>query len=350
MLREVAREVVPVAVSGTVEGLADPNTQRTMVAAVDEGNVQTVSARLSAGFVDGVLNTLEDPVRRKRLEAILNGLTARAAGVAVDSMFAHAFKALDNPERQQRLQQMVADLSAAAAGAVVEAMLTAVFDGLGDPARHERLEAILVSLTGKVSGAMVESILTSALDEHVQTRMRLAMSETMTELITVMFEAVVSNVGSPEKQIEAFGAAAHEISKQATLGIQEALDQTRRDRESGKIPEQDGALVIAAGEAAQIGDRILWTLVGGLVAVLLALGLTLIWANRRNRLRRAELEQRDDALLLLTEAIKSNEALPGAADFHAALEKSMGSRVGAEHLQRLLGEKGRHLGGIGKSI
>jgi len=276
MMRDVAEGVTPGMVAGAVKGLADPNTQRQIVAAVDEGRVRTMSARLSAGIVDGMLDTLEDPARRARLEAIVNGLAAKAAGAAVDS------------------------------------------------------------------------VLASALDEKIQARIRLALRATVADLITVTFETVASKTGSPEERVKAFGAAAHEIAKQATLGVQDALDNTRRDRASGKMHEKDGALLIAAGSASQTGDRIVWTLGIGLGALALGLGITLIWAIRKNRMRRSELEQRDGALLLLTEAIKATATHPAANELHAVLKTSMRDRAAAEHVRKVLGEQGRHLLGLDK--
>jgi hypothetical protein len=277
MMRDAAEEVTPAVIASAAKELADPNTQRQMVAAIDEGRVQTVAARLSAGFVDGVLDTLEDPARRARLEAILNGLAATAAGAATDA------------------------------------------------------------------------ILARALDEKVQVRMRLAMRATVTDLITVIFETVDSKIGSPEGRSNAFGAAAHDIAKQATLGFQEALDDTRRERASGTMAQEDGALLIAAGNASQTGNRILWTLGIGLGAVVLGLVITLIWAIRKNRLRRSELQERDGALVLLTEAIKSTATRPWADEFNTVLKTSIRDRAGGEHIRKVLGEQGRQLFGIDTS-
>ena len=276
MFRDVAKEVTPAVVAGAVKGIADPNTQRLLVAAVDEGRIKTVSARMSAGIVDGVLDTLEDPARRKRLETILNGLTATAAGAAIDSVLEHA------------------------------------------------------------------------LDEKAQTRMRSVMRATVTDLVTTIFAVVGSKVGSPEDRVKAFGAAAHEIAKQATLGVQDALDGTRRDRASGKMKIKDGALLLAANSASQTGSRILWTLGLGLGALALGLGVMLIWAIRKNRLRRSELAQRDGALRLLTEAIKSTATQPWADELHTVLRSSIGDRPGGEHIRKVLGEQGRHLFGVDK--
>jgi hypothetical protein len=101
MLKNVARDVTPAVVAGAVKGIADPETQRLLVSAVDEGRVKTVTGRLGAGMIDAMLDTLEDPARRGRLEAIVTGLTAKAAGTAVDSMLARALD--DKMQARMRL-------------------------------------------------------------------------------------------------------------------------------------------------------------------------------------------------------------------------------------------------------
>ena len=86
LMNDVAQRVTPTVVGGVAKAVADPETQRSLVAAVNEERIKTVTARLSAGVIDAVLDTLEDPARRERLEAIVNGLTAKAAGAAVDGV------------------------------------------------------------------------------------------------------------------------------------------------------------------------------------------------------------------------------------------------------------------------
>ncbi len=265
MLRSVAEEVTPSVISSAVDEFADPATQTQIVAAIDEERVKIMSARLSAGFVDGVLDTLEEPNRRARLEAFLTSLTAKASGTAVDTMFARI------------------------------------------------------------------------LDEKVQMRMRLAMRATVTDLVTTIFETVDGQMGSSEDRTVAFGVAAHEIAKQATLGFQDALDDTRRDRADGTIAKEDGALLIAAGNASLAGSRILWTLGIGLAAIALGLVITLIWAIRKNRLRRNELAERDDALSVLTEAINATATKPGTDELLTVLKAAIHDRPGGKHIRKILG-------------
>ena len=265
MLGDLAKEVTPGLVAGAVQGLADPETQRELVAAVDEGRTRTMSARLSAGIVDGLLDTLENPKRRARLEAIVNGLAARAAAAAFDS------------------------------------------------------------ISDRAAGGNFEE------------RMRAALRTTLVDVIDIGIETLGSKMGTPAERSVAIGLAAHEIAREATLGFQDALDKTRRDQDSGKMVEGDGSLLIAADNASAAGSRILWTLGLGLGTLALGLAITLIWAIRKNRLRRNELRQRDGALQSLTEAINATTTQPGAEDLRAALQTAMGRRLGDEHVRKALG-------------
>jgi hypothetical protein len=271
IMKDAAKGAAPGVISGVAEGLADPNNQRLLLESVDEGRVKTMSARLSAGFMDGVLATLEDPTRRRRLDTILNGLTTMVAGTAVDSVFGHV------------------------------------------------------------------------LDEKVQARLRLAMRENATDLMGAVFDTVDSRVGTSDERTAAISKVVHEIAKQATLGFQDALDETRRDRISGAMPKADGALVIGANDASRTGSRILWTLGIGLGSIVLGLAITLVVIGRKNRLTRSELAERDDALSLLTEAIKTTATRPGADELYSALKSSMGNRAGGERIRKALGELGQNL-------
>ena len=270
MMRSIAKEATPAVVSGVVAGVSDPNTQRQLVAAIDEERMTALSARLSAGVVDGLLDTLEDPTRRKRLEVIVRDLTATAAVSVVDSLLSRALDA----------------------------------------------------------------------------RTQLLVGRLLADLMSVIVDTVDTKTGQSAGRSEALSAAAHEIGKQATLGFQEALDETRRQRESGEMAKSDGALILAASSASLTGSRILWTLGIGLGALAAGLAITLIWAIRKNRLRRSELQQRDDALLLLTEAIQATAADPGTDELHKVLKTAIRERPGGAHINKVLGKQGRHILGM----
>ena len=271
MMRSIAKEATPAVVSGVVAGVSDPNTQRQLVAAIDEERMTALSARLSAGVVDGLLDTLEDPTRRKRLEVIVRDLTSDC------SSFCRRLASFAGT----RCKNSVARRPFAGGSNVGDRRYC----------RHQ-------------------------------------------------------NRSVWRGRSEALSAAAHEIGKQATLGFQEALDETRRQRESGEMAKSDGALILAASSASLTGSRILWTLGIGLGALAAGLAITLIWAIRKNRLRRSELQQRDDALLLLTEAIQATAADPGTDELHKVLKTAIRERPGGAHINKVLGKQGRHILGM----
>lgn len=231
VLGDVAEQATPGVVAGTVEGLADPALQREAIAGLDQDRVQLASAKFSAGILDGMLDAVEDPRRRMRLDALVNDVVSRAAGGATDAVLARL------------------------------------------------------------------------LDEQVQRQTRGAARALVVDLVGTLAAFFESSDWTRADAIKVLGAAAHQIAKQTTLGFQEALDATRRARASGKAPEGDGALLIAANNAAKKANGLLWAVGLGLGAVVIGLGLVLLWAIRKGRLRRAELAQRDDALAMLTKAI-----------------------------------------------
>ena len=265
----IAKGMAPDVATGAVKALSDPVTQQQMVDAFDIGRLTELSNRVSAGVIDGFLDALEDPVRRRRLEALLDGLVSRAMGSAVDSIVEHGF---------------------------------------GD-ARQARWRASAKVVVG--------------------------------ELVGVIIDTAGSRVGSTGDRAKAFGGTVHDLAKQATLGFQEALDDTTRDRASGKMNDEEGSLVIAAGDAADTGNRILWTLGIGLGALALGLIVTLVWAIRKNRMRQVELADRDRALQLLAEAINNNTSATGVGDVQDALNASPRDRAAVDHIRRLMGERAR---------
>lgn len=289
--KDAATQATPDMVSGAVAGLARPETQRDILAIASESHVKALTSNLSAGVVDAALDTLEDPARSKRIEDMSNRLVESALAT------------LDTPEHRARLEAMVRGIA------------------------------------GSAVGAAVDTTFSHALNDKTQVQMRFAMRTAVSELVGVVFESVRSEMGTSEEQGKALGAVTHEVVKGATLGFQDALDETKRQRASGETPKSDGALLIAMGEAGVTGSRLVWLMAVGLSIIALVLALSLVWAIRKNRARRAELEQRDEALLLLTEAIKSTETEPWANELRTALNKSIRDGRGGEHVRKIFYDK-----------
>jgi hypothetical protein len=286
MLRDAAREATPAVVSGAVEGLARPETQRELLVAAEPGQVRKLSGQLTAGVVDGALDTLEDPGRRQRIAELSNRLVEGG------------LMALDTPEHRARL------------------------------------EALVARTTSTAVGAAVDTTLSRALDERTQLRVRSATKAAVTELVRAAFEAARSEVGSAAERDEAVGALAHEVAKGATLGFQAAIDQAARERASGAVPKGEGALLAAVGEAPTTGSRIVGILAAGLSIIALVLATGLVWAIRKNRARRAELEQRDEALRVLTEAMQSNAAEAPLEERRVALPTPTVDAQGGAYVRR----------------
>lgn len=291
ILKDTAKEVTPSVVSGAVSGLAQPDTQRDLLAITDQARVEALTKNVTGGLVDGMLDTLEDPARAQREQEL------------ADRLFESALASLE------------------------------------DPKRRARVEALVGGIAGSAVGAAVDSTFSHALDERVQQRMRAVMRDTVGDLVGVVFSSVRAEMGTSEARQKELGALARELSKGATLGFQDALDEAKRQHAAGEVPKSDGALLIAAGDAASTGSRIGWMLLLGLGSIALALLLALVWAVRKNRSRRAELIQRDEALLLLTEAIQSTATEPWSAELRAALDRSMRDGKAGDHVRNALNGK-----------
>jgi len=223
-----------------------------VVAAVDENRVKALTAKLSAGFVDGVLDSLEEPSRRARLEAIVNGIASKAAGSATDAVLRAG------PRRRGR--------------------------GAHAPG-HER-DAARPAEGGRLRGA----------DEGLRGR------------------------GARDRQ-------------QATLGFQDALDDTRRDRASRQDAEGGRSDRNRSEQRVQTGGRILWTLESAWAHSRWASPNALL--GHRKPAARSEVQQRDNALILLTDALKSTAAQPGSQELRDVLKASMRDRAGAEHIRKV---------------
>jgi hypothetical protein len=107
----------------------------------------------------------------------------------------------------------------------------------------------------------------------------------VTELLITVITTLKKEVGPIDfPTVETVGKGAREVTKQITLGFQDAIDQTRRDRKSGAIPESEGSVLFGVGELAENGQgSMLNTIAGGFAALILAIAGMLWWVSRRFR-------------------------------------------------------------------
>lgn len=285
---DVARDATPGAIEGAAEGLSDPKTQQKIVGSIDPGRIREATRKTSGGVADGVLDTFEDEQRQERMGALADRLVTR--GMAT----------LGDPEKTAPLEAMI---SRVVSGSVASAIDTSMSRMLAEPTQ-ERVREVTRTLVGDV--------------------------------VRSSFDAIGEGMGTPEDRKKAVGDLVHEISKQATLGFQSAIDEARAKRDAKGAEGSDGSVLVAVGDAAKQGKNIFFFVAIGLGVLTLALGALLAWALRRNRTRLAELSQRDDALLLLMETVKSTEGQPWSNDLREAIKKTARDRDGGEHLRRIL--------------
>jgi hypothetical protein len=288
LAHDVARDATPGVIEGAAEGLSDPETQRKIVGSIDPGRVREATRKTGGGVVDGVLDTFEDEKRQERMGALADRLVARGMSTLAD------------PEKTAPVEAMISRI---VSGSVASAIDTSMSRMLAEPTQ-ERVREVTKTLVGDV--------------------------------VRSSFDAIGEGMGTPEDRKKAVGDLVHEISKQATLGFQSAIDEARVKRDAKGAEGSDGSVLVAVGDAAQQGKNIFFFVAIGLGVMTLALGALLAWALRKNRSRMAELSQRDDALLLLMETIKSTESQPWSSDLREAIKKTARDRDGGEHLRRIL--------------
>jgi hypothetical protein len=260
--REAAHAAAPAMVDGAVEGVADKDNQRKLANGIDEEAVEKIAERLSGKIVDGTMQALSEPERRK--------------------LVAEAFRDVRVPIGMEGAMDIrVATIDPqAVAGAVDAAMSKAL----------ERVDE--TKMKGLVHGIVDEAVRTafsSARDE-------LQKSETPTQ----------NQVASLTRT----------ISKEATLGFQDAVDEARRSRDQGETQPGEGSVLWAASRAAESGNTLLDVWKVSLLAVGLVLIAGFVWAFRQHRTHRRELLQRDEALALLTKKVEETSrrsSAPGQA-------------------------------------
>lgn len=213
-----------------------------------------------------------------------------------------------------------------------------VVDGAVDTLTHEerkrRLDAFAVELQGmtqRMVQSSVASAVEEALGEKTQGKIRGLLRGVLSDMVATLFTSISAQLGTPEERLEAIGKSAREISKQVTLGFQEAVDDTRIARERGQLSEDRGALLEAAGNIPKSSNVVAIGLGGALVLVVGALIAMFVMFSRRFKLHAAELEERDATLRLVSEAIKSTEKEPWAKD----LQRVMRDRAADAQLSKL---------------
>jgi len=261
--RDAARAAAPAMVDGAVEGVANKDNQRKLADGIDEEAVEKIAERLSGKMIDGTMRALSDPERRQAVE--------------------DAFKDVRVPIGMEGAMDIrVASIDPKAVANAVDA------------AMGKALE--------RVDETQMRGLVRGIVDEAVRTAFTSAREE-------------MDGAGPTDKQI---ASLTRTLSKEATLGFQDAVDEARRARDEGEKQAGEGSVLWAASRAAESGNTLLDVWKISLLVVGLALISGLFWAVRQHRVHRLDLLQRDEALALLTKRIdadvSSKEADPASRD------------------------------------
>ena len=270
------------------------------------GMISDIARPTTSGVIDGAIDGLSDPENQAK---ILNALEAKMVADATQRISAGvidgALAALSEKDRQAEL---------------------AVLAGQAENMANRMLSGSMDTIMGKL------------MNDAMEKRIKSLVTGIVTEVLVAVITTVKKELGPIELPTsKTIGEGAREVTKQITLGFQDAVDQTRRDRASGAIPENEGSVLFGMGEFAENGGgSMLYTIAGGFAALLIALAGMFYWVSRRFRAHQAELGKRDEALLLLTQAIKSTEDKPWAGELRHTIKQTMADKEAGDHLRKVL--------------
>jgi hypothetical protein len=202
-----------------------------------------------------------------------------------------------------------------------------------DDERSEDLRRGVAALTGEI---VDESFSRLTSDEN-RDKVRAGVRGMMRDMI-----GAVADQSREELDGKNIGAmlsgGTRELAKQATLGFQDAIDETRAKKEAGRLPDHRGNVLDAAGRAAEGWSTLLWLAVAGIAGFAVALLGVMLLRARRSRITRDELARRDDALIALAGAIKATEGQPWSADLRTALKDALRDDERGDYLRKVLRE------------
>lgn len=237
-----------------------------------------------------------------------------------------------NPDAQKKIangldQEAIQEVTRKSAGGVIDGTL----DSLDDKERRQRLTNEVAAITSTLTTTLVQSAGNAALSDANQKK--------VAAMTGALIRMVKAEVLPDEATVAKMMLVVRELVKNMTLGFQDAVDETHAKRESGELGKGEGSVLNAIGQAAESGNEMLYLIgIGVVVLALLALGIA-IWSWRSSRLHRKELEERDEAFVLLAEAIKGMEHQPWAGELREALRDKMRGHQSSEYVRKLLRAK-----------
>lgn len=254
----------------------------------------------------------------------LSGCAAAARDVAREAtpgVVEGSVEALTDRQLQRQVvegidERTVADATHRLVSGVVDGTLRSV----EDPQRRAELQQQLGALGAGVTnsaGDIVDESVARLTSEPNQAKMREAAQGFLSEAITGGLSQARAELSKTD--LTGLGGIARELSKQAALGVQDAVEESQAKQQAGQAPPDKGNVLAAAGEAVEKGPNVLWIAIAGIVAFAFALLGTILWAGRRQRTLQAELHRRDDALLGLVASIAGRDRPPTFGELEQAL-------------------------------
>ena len=268
------------------------------------GTVADMARQTTPAIVDGAVDGIADPNNQRQLAYNLQeDAIEEAVKRATSGMLDGAMKTLSEDERQAQMKTLMAEVQKAANQMIASSLDTALSSMLSEKT-EKRIRAMLVAIVSDM-------------------------------MVTVIKTARTELTPSPEA-VDEVAFAARKVTKEVTLGFQDAIDETHTAKEKGELPKGHGSVLWAAGEVAESGNALIYGLGAAIGALAIALVGMFIWFSRRFKAHQSELEKREEALVLVTEAIKSTEEMPWAGELQAALKQKLRDQEGGEYMRNML--------------
>ena len=281
------------------------------------GAAHDIAKAATPGVIEGMAEGVSDPAtQRKLVDSIDQKLVADATHRMASGIVDGTISTFEDPERMERIQRF----AAAAIGPVVQTM------------------------DGAVAG-VIDTTFAHAFSDDNMLKIRLLTRAMVADIVGQVMESVKSELGTKEERDAAIGSTVRLVMKEATLGFQDAVDETAKRKADGEMNKHEGNVLSAVNKAAESGGSIVYIAAGVVAALVIGLAITLIVMTRRRRLHRTEVAERDASLLLLAQAIKSTEDKPWSGELNDALKSTFRDAEGTDYLRKLLRkDEERHVG------
>jgi len=270
---DIARETVPIAIQSGLAAMDDPENKARMAALMSSPEMKQIEQELVSGVVDGSLAALSDESRLARI----GELSSKYAGAMVAGIMRDV-----GPEIGPMVGSVMRN---AVAGAMRQALAP------------ENTQAIATAMTRDLGPAFQK-----VLAENLAPGIAAALQDEQVRL--------------------ALGETARVLGRQVVLGVNDGMAEIQANAPKGGEPstlESLGTLAEKSGDMASLG---MWAL-GALVVVMAALLVKLLMQAKKYK---SEVEEREAATRLMTEARRASEGKPWSEELLGALEQQLRSQ------------------------